>query len=196
MQVETYEVTEETTEGRPKAEVDAVSLQLIEDLGLDGQRQLLVGSDDEDVGTQLIPYRRMTEQEVVVYQECFKDRGAVEAYSAGPIPVRILQVIAHAKTLFEDIEVWGPRVHDPDPLLVGRRTPERGYGTEYYLLARWGEALVPFEDLLARARRQITERWTRKAREVIANCQRFLDDPSDRVNERLEGRSVYEEYTC
>ncbi len=45
--------------------------------------------------------------------------------------------------LFSEYEIWTPERHEPDPILIGRRR-EHPF---IYLIARWGEALRPWEEL-------------------------------------------------
>lgn len=147
MQVETYEITETGTEGLIENVEETKSL--IESLGLEGQKKFL----NADKPDQLFPYRRMTAQEELVYDLILGEKTALSRYEEAVIPVRVLQVAAHVTQLgfCREIEVWHkPSVNIKDPLLVGIRgemwSPER------YLLARWGEILLPFEELCVMAK--------------------------------------------
>lgn len=80
MLVETFEL-EEVAEQPPELEAEAVAL--IEKLGLDGQQTR-------------IPYRKMTEEETFVYGILCPMRTPLKKYKEGPIPLRVLQVAAHA----------------------------------------------------------------------------------------------------
>lgn len=199
MQIETYEVEEHTTEGRDPFEVDAEAEALIESLGLDGQRSLLVESDDPDVQTKTrVPYRRMTAEEERVYDTLYPEHAKVEAYNVAPIPLRVLQVISHARPLFKRVEVWGPKTQDPDPVLVGvvDETTPHGFTREVrYILARWGETLVPFEELLEKAVRRLATRWKANAEKVAAECMAFMDAPEHDVREYLSGEFVHRPWT-
>lgn len=175
MQIETYEIEEATTEGREPAEVEAVAVQMIEEMGLEGQKRLLKPQKHEDGDTfTRIPYPRMKAEEEKVYSVLFESQVDVGEHDAGIIPLRVLQVVAHARSLFEEVEVWYPEVHDPDPVLVGkRRPPGRTYGWEFFLLARWGDVLVPFEELRERAIIKLRKDWKRKLEEATAKARQF-----------------------
>lgn len=192
MQIETYEIEEHTTEGRDPFEVDAEAQALIDTLGLEGQRELLRPSKDPDVKTLTrIPYQIMTLQEVRVYEELYPEKSQVAKYRAGPIPLRVLQVIAHCQTLdFDRVEVWGPKTKDPDPVLVG--VLKKPGPDDHYLLARWGDALEPFERLHERAVESLTRRWKANAERVIAECRAFIEAPAGHVNKKLAGDWIHE----
>lgn len=190
MQVETYEVEEHTTEGRDPFEIEAEAQAIIEELGLEGQRALMKDDEDGDVATKTrVPYRQMTREEVRVYGVLYPEKANVSEYGAGPIPLRVLQVVAHAKPLFKRLEVWGPQTKDPDPVLVGVLAQKQSWGETdvLYLLARWGDALEPFETLYARAEKHLTEKWTANAQEVIAKCRAFVEAPGACVKKHLSG---------
>lgn len=194
MQIETYEIEEHTTEGRDAFEVEAEAEALIESLGLDGQRALLRASEDPDVATKTrIPYRRMTAEEDRVYATLYPEHVDVSAYDVAPIPLRVLQVVAHARPLFDRLEVWGPKTEDPDPVLIGTIT--KGHRTEKYLLARWGDALEPFADLYDRAEAHLVRKWKASAEEVAAKAMAFMDAPTALVHRYLSGEWVHEPWT-
>ena len=148
MLVETYEVPESGEAGI--TESDAAAVALIEALGLDGQKELI----NPEAPTERMPYRRMTEQEDFVYKVLLPVRTGVGKYMSGAIPLRVLQVISHARegNYFHEMEVWHPKdARIDDPILVGVRK-EGQYGSRtLYLLARWGEVLTAFSELLVEA---------------------------------------------
>ena len=157
MQIETFEVTEIGSDGT--LDCGAESVALIERLELEGQKRLIAND-----GQQVVPYRRMTAEELFVYRMLLPQRIEVAKYESGPIPLRVLQVLAHARELglFGRIEVWFPEEpREPDPLLagiVGRN--------EAWLLARWGAELAPFAELLVRA----SGRWRERLHLALANA--------------------------
>jgi hypothetical protein len=149
MKVETFEVTE-TNECGP--DIEQEQLMLIESLGLTGQRKLI--SNGKEGETNLCPYRKMTADEKVVYSVLLSRRVNLEDYCDATIPTRVLQVAAHAKELeIGKLAVWCPEnADDPDPVLVAYTGSYLNGGErELWLLARWGEHLVPFDDLVKKA---------------------------------------------
>jgi hypothetical protein len=149
MIVETFEI--ERTVEELDAIRDGAAQEIIEKLGLEGQSRFYKADTMEAV-----PYRKMTKLESEVYGVLCKERCKPEAYSDGLIPLRVLQVYEHAKSLefFDRFEVWYPESADiKDPVLVGYKEEkiQQSWGmqtvTERYLLARWGEVLEPLAEL-------------------------------------------------
>lgn len=168
MEIETFEQTEVTEKGIESTEEQ---LRLVDELDLDGQRDLLCGQSENTM--QLCPYRRMTAEESRVYGAILSQQTKVARYNAGPIPVRVLQVIAHARGLefFKVLEIWHePTVETKDPILVGVDD-----GGKNFLLARWGDVLRPFAELVELAAEKVKRRW-------LDRCERHL----------AEGRSALE----
>lgn len=163
MQVETYETVERDENGQIM-DMPEEALAIIEELGLEGQRKFLRATG-EDGNIQTIPYRRMTKDEAAVYGTLMPKRSDIESYNAGQIPIRVLEVVKECKPMFKKLVIWYPETEADlrkDPILVGvnERTTvyypgEKNEWThredENYLLARWGEELLPLEQLAAKA---------------------------------------------
>ena len=140
MIVETFEIEGLLTE---TDEERAAREDLILEAGLEGQVAL---------GSDAIPYRKMTKREDLVYSVLCPNNCSVESYSDGAIPLRVLQVIGHARTLpFDSLRVWYPDSADvKDPVLVGQVGPDYG-DRSLYILARWGEELESLDTLARQA---------------------------------------------
>ena len=191
MQIETYEI-EETVVGdgiTTPAEVEAEAIGMIETLGLEGQKELLTPKTEDASTVKRVPYPIMSDSEMRGYGACFPVHDDVAQYSAGIIPIRVLQVVEHAKPMFGKIEVWHDKVIDPDPVLVGQVSYNK-----YRLLARWGEALVPFEELLQKAQKILEEKWKRNLTKKIKESQAMLDNLASEVGAHLAGEYVSEPY--
>lgn len=181
MEIQTYEI-EESMEGT-KSEVEAEAAKMIDELGLEGQKSLVAPKPD---GTPArIQYPQMTKAEEGVYDTLFPTKTDVAEYEAGIFPVRILQVIAHGREQFEKLTVWHRAVPDPDPVLVGY------VGSKMFVLARWGEALLSFTELVAEARKILRPRYERKLRAKIAECESQLAGVDGLVEQKLAGEYVY-----
>jgi len=140
MKVETFECRETAAEPIEMAEE---AINLIEEMGLEGQ-QSLVGKDKND-------YSEVSKEQAFVIQYCTPREVDVKRYSSGPIPVRVLQVIAHAISVGMDgitIHCKESEVID-DPIVTGTMIldPERPYSKTTFLLARWGEELTSWTKL-------------------------------------------------
>lgn len=177
MLVETYEVPEVDAMGTPECEAEAI--ELIESLGLEGQQSLLKKSGGETVR---MPYRKMTAEEAFVYEKVLPKKTKLQNYSDGPIPLRVLQVASHAKELYDLIQVWHPENADEkDPVLVGVNGSEYS-AKERFMLARWGEELLPFSELAKKAGAKVRAEIKAACATGIAKlkaCADSLDELSD-----------------
>lgn len=175
MLVETFEATEVDSQGVP--ECDDAAVALIEQLGLSGQQKLLQRREG-DSGTKVLrsPYCKMTADEQAVYGFLCPKQTTLHKYEDGPIPLRVLQVAAHATEFFEEIRVWSPKeARIKDPVLVGY-TDKNQYGNfeGLFILARWGEVLEDFGVLTKRAGESAKASFKAGLEEVIAKCQQAL----------------------
>ena len=157
MAVETFECHETASEPIEACE-EAVGL--INLLGLEGQRSLVTAKDDGPASRS--PYREMTAEEVFVYQTICPTERKLAMYDASPIPLRVLQVAAHANDVgeFDELLVWDrASVTVKDPVLVGRKAGQYSWESKYYILARWGDELEAFATLLKRALKIKRDGW-------------------------------------
>jgi hypothetical protein len=188
MEVETFEIEEQVGEtAGTTPEVEAEAIELIETLDLGGQRELVVEPEEAEEPKSRIPYPKMDDRERAVYGELYPAHDALENYSAGIIPLRVLQVASHAKTLFAQLYVWHGKEIDPDPILVAKI--EDSYSAPLYILARWGDALKPFAELVELARVSLVDRWTRKNKKAI-ECKAFEATLEAEIEKRLAGKYV------
>ncbi len=187
MQVETFEATE--LDERMQPEDAAQCAALAEKLGLKGQERF-AGAPDDGGAARRIPYREMTKEERVVYGLLLPARDTVENYARGPIPLRVLQVLEHARSLgiYTAFKVW----HDqagPDPVLVG----EISYSAQH-LLARWGESLEPFGQMRRRAVEKFKTAARLKLHKIARQVQADLegiDQITDDLAADLEDPTYY-----
>jgi hypothetical protein len=191
MKVETYEVTELTTDGEQPL-MDEQSIALIEELGLNGQRTFITERTvyGEDTVTTINPYRLITREESNVFRACFPMETAVERYEGGMIPLRVLQVIAHARTALPrnaKLVVWHPEDSTTrDPVLVAVPT-DGNHDTKTYLLARWGEALDTMTTLKTMARQKLRASSKRALAEAKSKIAVFEATLEAQIDAHLEG---------
>jgi hypothetical protein len=170
MQVETFECHETASE---PIEANEEAVQLIEQLGLDGQRALLSKTDQP----ARCPYRVMTADETFVYRTLCPHSVKLAEYRDAPIPLRVLQVAAHAKALgiFKELHVWhAASAEEKDPVLVGLKEGRYSYETETFILARWGAELEAFAVLVKRAIAKAREKWNAQLSAVKSNVEAEL----------------------
>jgi len=178
MQIETYECEELKNSDATTMAVDAEAIELINKLGLEGQKSL---TNQETLTRD--PYREMTKLEHFVWRTVCPESSLLSTYKLSPIPLRILQVAAYARELgiFEELEVWHPKQVVDDPLLIGWKK-ENKYSSRRHLIARWGEHLMSFEEATERAKQVFKAQFQSK----IARIERELDQVKQDIQARVE----------
>lgn len=184
--IETFECSETAHEPIEAAEE---AIALMEELGLAGQQELIRPKGDKPAAR--CPYREITKEEAFAYSVLCPTHVALERYKASPIPLRVLQVAAHAKSLglFKSLEVWDREsVEIKDPVLVAiAENKERYWERTTYILARWGEELETFSVLLKRAinakREQFTDAVDRITGQVMAEKSRIASMSNEEIIE-------------
>lgn len=184
MQVETYEVEEINSSDAATMAADSEAIELAEKMGLKGQIKLT----NTTTATRC-PYRRITNEEMAVYSTLFPKTTELYQYEDGIIPLRVLKVASHAKDCgyFGKLVVWHPEPGKTDPVLIGihvEKHPTHSFDvTTEYILARWGDSLQSFEQLQAKAKKVLVERWTAKLKKtqaeiaaVIGNVEAYAQD--------------------
>lgn len=149
MQVETYEIEDQKHSDASTMALDAEAAELVEKLGLSGQKSL----QNPETLTRC-PYPVADADDAVLFKALNPEHCKPEDYSLDPIPVRVLQVLSHAKDLnfFTDFQIWYPKsARVQDPVLVAFRSwtpPGRQWATvDTYILARWGKMLRDTNEL-------------------------------------------------
>ena len=163
-QVELFELEEVRQE---TFEQSIEALALIQSLGLAGQ-QPQVATSAETQTVQRFPYRLMTNEELFVYSQLCPSRSSARTYSDAPIPLEVLKTMAYATSLNDSrisyFEIWSADSSKvKDPVLVAR---DEQYGSKNYLLARWGDELLPLQVLLPDA----IKRWYATRQDALNDC--------------------------
>jgi len=85
------------------------------------------------------------------------NKGQWREYQFDVIPNAVLEEInfAHQSGMFSDIEIWTPETVQVDPLAVGiigqyPKGRRLSGNAQFYALARWGESLLPFNQIKQR----------------------------------------------
>lgn len=169
MQVETFKCKETAAE---PIEASEEAIRLIGELGLDGQSSLITKETGTNKDTRL-PYQEATAEEMFVYQTICPVEVGVETYKESPMPLRVLQVLAHAKSTnyFDQIVVWDKASSGVlDPVLVGWKGEKYTPSRKCYLLARWGEVLEPYPVMAKQALAMWRERAANELKKTAAQC--------------------------
>ena len=171
MQVVTYEC-EETAE--ETVEMAEEAMALIQQMGLEGQQQLIAPPTQDEVARR-IPYREMAAEEKWVFETVCPYSRKLREYSRSPIPLRVLQVASHAASLgvFAEILVWAAEPQkEPDPVLVACIGDHYSSDLRYFILARWGEALDEWPAMLRKATELFCAKVKAKFAEIRAEIER------------------------
>lgn len=165
VQVETFECQETAAE---PIEACEEAIRLAESLGLEGQLEMTRPKSDDNQPTRS-PYREMTQEEIFVYSVLCPEKVNASKYSRSPIPLRVLQVLSHAKSIgmFNTFEIWDKASQEiKDPVLVAFDKDSYAWNRKAFILARWGEELETPSVLLKRAITIVRERLTQEAEAV------------------------------
>lgn len=173
MQVETFEDTDVRAE---TTEQSAEALALIKELGLEGQ---LAKADTSTETETRFPYRLITNEELFIYSQLCPSKSEATRYDMSPMPIEVLKALHFAKSfnLLKSFYVWSAdSSKTKDPVLVGF---ESAYGSgRCYILARWGEELLPLQVMLPDAIRVWYASRVDKLNEIIAECRTALAQPA------------------
>ena len=185
MQVETFEcheVAEETIEETEEA------VKIINDLGIYGQKNLVYDSYQEGVNKKRVPYRQINADERFVYKMlCPKDY-PLEEYNRSSIPLRVLQVLEHARGLcfFDNFVIWDrDEAQVKDPVLIGLGGSSNTWDRKEYIIARWGDELETFSILLKRAINQKREQMIHAAKSVVMRSEHIVREAESLSSEQL-----------
>mgnify|MGYP003627735045 CR=1 FL=1 len=125
----------------------------------DGENALLRDSLElpemklKDSNAAPFKFRPITETESKVFKILFPVDTALEKYDSF-VPNEVLEALKDFRDtcptrLQGAPRVWHAKDYDPDPVLVQgfQENPDYNFTSGYYLIARWGKALLPFEEL-------------------------------------------------
>lgn len=144
--------------------------QLCAGLGL--QKQLKKAGKVEKVGN---PYMKLDPRTERIYEMLCPRKEVYTSYEASTLPLEVLQEIHRCKKneWFPVIEVWYDD-KSPDPFLIGYDS-KKGYANKF-LIARWGDELLLFEQLVDKAIDRYKEAYKRALNRLIQDCESRKQD--------------------
>ena len=146
--------------------------ELVEKLGLEGQRQLCSAAP-----TSPIPFPHMNKEMIRVYEVLCPSKMLIKDYNKTTIPTRVLEIagLCFMKEYFGKIEIW----YDdkaPDPIVVGCD------GEDKYILARWAAEIEEYAVLRKKA-------IERKSREMKAKLEQSLYEARTALDRGIDGET-------
>jgi hypothetical protein len=138
---------------------------ICQELGLD--KQLQKSGKVEKVGN---PYQKVDPRSQRVFEMLYPVKREFREYDAGTLPLEVLQEIQRCQQneWFPKIEVWYDD-KSPDPFLIGYDSKE--WSANKFIIARWGDELLPFEQLVTKAIARFKASYSRALDRLMADCQ-------------------------
>lgn len=142
------------------------------ELGL--QKQLSKSGKIEKVGN---PYMKIDPRSERVYKMLCPAIVDYKKYEASTFPLEVLQEASRCEKngWFKKMEVWYDD-KSPDPFLVGLEYETNEWQAQKFLIARWGDELLPFEQLVSKAISRFTAGYKRALDRLIMDCELRLKD--------------------
>ena len=169
MKVETYALEDIKLE-TPAQSNEAIAL--CEELGMKGQIKLIVKNDSGDAIARF-PYRLITDEERFVFKVLCPESSSLAEYRNEPVPVEVLREIKRAREAgIDSFEIWSASSRlVKDPVVVGRKAGAPSWSSEQYLIARWGDELLPLEVLLPDAVKKFNDERLGKLKSMLIQIQ-------------------------
>jgi hypothetical protein len=135
--------------------------------GLGLEKQLKKAGKKEKVGN---PYMKIDPRTERVYRLLCPQRQLYTDYVSSTLPLEVLQEIHRCQEneWFPRIEVWYDD-KSPDPFLIGYDSKK--WEANKFLIARWGDELLPFEQLMDKVINRFKEAYKRALNRLIIDCE-------------------------
>ena len=175
MAVEIY-LEPELEEMIGSAEVTEEWKQLAEELGMEGQLKLITPKSGEETDKNPSPYIHMNAKAERVFAILCPEVVDYKKYDKSTIPRDVLREIAMAERLkfFDKICIWYDDA-SPDPLVVGY-IKMGSYEYVKHMIARFGDELLPFEELERKSINRLKKRMTDKLKSAISGIDSTVDE--------------------
>ena len=175
MAVEVY-LEPELEEMVGSVEVTEEWKQLAEELGMEGQLKLITPKSGEETDKNPSPYIHMNAKAERVFAILCPEVVDYKKYDKSTIPRDVLREIAMAERLkfFDKICIWYDDA-SPDPLVVGY-IKMGSYEYVKHMIARFGDELLPFEELERKSINRLKKRMTDKLKSAISGIDSTVDE--------------------
>jgi hypothetical protein len=150
--------------------------QLAEELGMEGQLKLITPKSGEESDKNPSPYIHMNAKAERVFAILCPEVVDYKKYDKSTIPRDVLREIAMAERLkfFDKICIWYDDA-SPDPLVVGY-IKVGNYEYVKHMIARFGDELLPFEELERKSINRLKKRMTDKLKSALSSIDSTVDE--------------------
>jgi hypothetical protein len=150
--------------------------QLAEELGMEGQLRLITPKSGEESDKNPSPYIHMNAKAERVFAILCPEVVDYKKYDKSTIPRDVLREIAMAERLkfFDKICIWYDDA-SPDPLVVGY-IKMGSYEYVKHMIARFGDELLPFEELERKSINRLKKRMTDKLKSSLSAIDSTVDE--------------------
>lgn len=121
------------------------------------------------------PYMKMDPRTERLFEILCPVSTTIEEYTASTIPLDVLKEVKRCKDnqWFPMIMVWYDD-KSPDPIVIGYEKDQ--YQGHKYMIARWGDEILPFEQLFTKAIDRLRDAYRRALSMLISDCKTRLED--------------------
>lgn len=162
--------------------------ELAEKLGLSGQKNIFKSDG-------VIPFPKLSKAEKNIWNAFCPSVCDVSDYEDTVIPARVMKIIEYCtdKQYFGTIEIWSESETNPDPIVVGIIGGSSKYNgnVSCYLIARWGEALASWQEVVKIAREKWIRSSTNELTSAIAHKQEKLNSLEHQADIYFAGGTVF-----
>ena len=150
--------------------------QLAEELGMEGQLKLIAPKSGEESDKNPSPYIHMNAKAERVFAILCPEVVDYKKYDKSTIPRQVLREIALAEKeqFFDKICIWYDDA-SPDPLVVGY-IKVGTYEYVKHMIARFGDELLPFEELERKSINRLKKRMTDKLKSALSSIDSTVDE--------------------
>jgi len=150
--------------------------QLAEELGMEGQLKLIAPKSEGEENKNPSPYIHMNAKAERVFAILCPEVVDYKKYDKSTIPRDVLREIAMAEKeqFFDKICIWYDDA-SPDPLVVGY-IKVGTYEYVKHMIARFGDELLPFEELERKSINRLKKRMTDKLKSSLSAIDSTVDE--------------------
>lgn len=150
--------------------------QLAEELGMEGQLKLIAPKSEGEENKNPSPYIHMNAKAERVFAILCPEVVDYKKYDKSTIPRQVLREIALAEKeqFFDKICIWYDDA-SPDPLVVGY-IKMGNYEYVKHMIARFGDELLPFEELERKSIIRLKKRMTDRLKSALSSIDSTVDE--------------------